>query len=49
VLFEKFELGAAFRIGLHHLDRFDASEPDSVPAACATTTAWLEGDPADLG
>ena len=29
----KFELGKPFRIGLRHLDRFDASQPDGVPAA----------------
>ncbi|HLG84697.1 MAG TPA: hypothetical protein VKY22_27140 [Bradyrhizobium sp.] len=29
----KFELWEPFRIGLRHLDRFDASQPDGVPAA----------------
>lgn len=29
----KFELGRPFRIGLRHLDQFDASQPDGVPAA----------------
>jgi hypothetical protein len=28
----KFELGQPFRIGLRHLDQFDASQPDGVPA-----------------
>jgi len=28
----KFELGSPFRIGLRHLDQFDASQPDGVPA-----------------
>jgi hypothetical protein len=28
----KFEIGKPFRIGLRHLDRFDPSQPDGVPA-----------------
>jgi len=34
----KFELGKPFRIGLRHLDQFDASQPDGVPA----TYFWRE-------
>jgi hypothetical protein len=40
----KFELGEPFRIGLRHLNRFDASQPDGVPAAYF----WRKKTPGNL-